>query len=33
MPSNRKKERAEDQVRVPEVLPVLPLRDLVVHLE
>ena len=30
MPSNRKKERAEDQVRVPEVLPVLPLRDLVV---
>ena len=30
MPSNRKKERAEDQVRIPEVLPVLPLRDLVV---
>ncbi len=30
MAANRKKERAEDQIRIPDVLPVLPLRDLVV---
>jgi len=30
MATSRKKERAEDQVRIPDVLPVLPLRDLVV---
>jgi ATP-dependent Lon protease len=30
MATSRKKERAEDQIRVPDVLPVLPLRDLVV---
>ncbi|MEE9218988.1 MAG: endopeptidase La [Acidobacteriota bacterium] len=30
MPTNRKKDRGEEQIRIPEVLPVLPLRDLVV---
>jgi ATP-dependent Lon protease len=30
MASSRKKDRSEEQVRIPELLPVLPLRDLVV---